>query len=43
MEAGRCKVSWKKTAVMGQKVTINDSIMVKGKNISKKKNRFLTK
>ena len=30
-----------KTAVMGQKVTINDSIMVKGRIFQEKKNRFL--
>lgn len=30
-----------KTAVMGQKVTINDSIMVKGKNISREEEQIL--
>ncbi len=40
VEQGVVKVNGK-TAVMGQKVTINDSIMVKGKNISREKEQIL--
>ena len=40
MEQGVVKVNGK-TAVMGQKVTINDSIMVKGKNISREEEQIL--
>ena len=41
VEQGVVKVNGK-TAVMGQKVTINDSIMVKGKNISREEEQILT-
>ena len=40
VEQGVVKVNGK-TAVMGQKVTINDSIMVKGKNISREEEQIL--
>ena len=40
VEQGVVKVNGK-TAVMGQKVTINDSIMVKGKNISREDEHFI--
>lgn len=40
VEQGAVKVNGK-TAVMGQKVTINDSIMVKGKNISREEEQIL--
>ena len=40
VEQGVVKVNGK-TAVMGQKVTINDSIMVKVRIFQEKKNRFL--
>ena len=40
VEQGVVKVNGK-TAVMGQKVTINDSIMVKGKNISREDEQIL--
>ena len=40
VEQGVVKVNGK-TAVMGQKVTINDSIMVKGKNISREEEEIL--
>lgn len=40
VEQGIVKVNGK-TAVMGQKVTINDSIMVKGKNISREEEQIL--
>ena len=40
MEQGVVKVNGK-NAVMGQKVTINDSIMVKGKNISREEEQIL--
>ena len=40
VEQGVVKVNGK-NAVMGQKVTINDSIMVKGKNISREEERIL--
>jgi 23S rRNA pseudouridine2604 synthase len=40
VEQGVIKVNGK-TAVMGQKVTINDSIMVKGKNISREEEQIL--
>ena len=40
VEQGVVKVNGK-NAVMGQKVTINDSIMVKGKNISREEEQIL--
>lgn len=40
VEQGVVKVNGK-TAVMGQKVTINDSIMVKGKNISREEEQII--
>ena len=40
VEQGVVKVNGK-TAVMGQKVTINDSIMVKGKNISREEEQIV--
>ena len=40
VEQGVVKVNGK-TAVMGQKVTINDNIMVKGKNISREEEQIL--